>query len=89
MRDTNFPPLSRSLDFPPRSRPALQAALPAIYPAQRTISNYMIFCVCEAGKFYCDINYFICEWTDRLLREELFYLRVEFSLACVIGQQCL
>jgi hypothetical protein len=36
--------------------------------------------LCEAGKFYCEINYFIYELTSRLLRDKFFYLRVEFFL---------
>ena len=34
----------------------------------------------ERAEFYCEINIFFCEWTDRLLRDKFFYLRVEFSL---------
>ena len=45
-----------------------------------TLSNYVIFGLCEAGKFYCEINFFFCEWNDRLLRHKLFYLRVEFHV---------
>ena len=26
-----------------------------------TVGNYLKFSLCEAGKFYCEINYFICE----------------------------
>lgn len=35
----------------------------------------------ERAEFYCEINIFFCEWTDRLLRDNFFYLRAEFFLA--------
>ena len=44
------------------------------------LRKYVEISLCEAGKFYCEINYFICEITSRLLRDKLFYLRVEFRL---------
>ena len=40
----------------------------------------MIYSLCEAGKFYSEINLFCCEKNDRPLRDKLFYLRVEFLL---------
>ena len=45
----------------------------------RTLCNHLKINLCERGKFYCDINYFIYEITSRLLRDKIFYLRVEFS----------
>ena len=44
----------------------------------RTLFKYLKFSLCEAEKFYCEINYFIYELTSRLLRDKFFYLRVEF-----------
>jgi hypothetical protein len=41
-------------------RPLRAAALPAS-AAQNKLSIDAIFGLCEAGKFYCEINYFICE----------------------------
>ena len=35
---------------------------------------------CEVGKFYSQINFFFCEQNDRLLRDKIFYLVVEFTL---------
>ena len=46
----------------------------------RTLFKYLKFSLCEAEKFYCEINYFIYELTSRLLRDKFFYLRVEFFL---------
>jgi len=34
---------------------------PSYFPRITPLINYMIFALCEAGKFYCEINYFICE----------------------------
>ena len=46
----------------------------------RSLRTYIKISFSQKGKFYCEINYFICEITSRLLRDKLFYLRVEFRL---------
>ena len=46
----------------------------------RRLRKYKETGASERAEFYCEINFFFCEWTDRLLRDKFFYLRVEFSL---------
>jgi hypothetical protein len=45
-----------------------------------SLCNYVKIGLSEWGKFYCEIKFFICEITSRLLRDKFFYLRVEFCL---------
>ena len=61
-------------------QPPRKSALRIVRGEFRTLFNYLKISLCEAGKFYCEINYFICEITSRLLRDKFFYLRVEFLL---------
>ena len=46
----------------------------------QSLCKYVKFSASQKRKFYCEINYFIYEITSRLLRDELFYLVVEFFL---------
>ena len=45
-----------------------------------SLCNVLKIILPQKRKFYCEINYFICEITSRLLRDKFFYLVVEFCL---------
>ena len=61
-------------------QPPRKSVLRIVRNEFRTLFKYLIIGLCEAGKFYYDINYFSCEQNDRLLRDKFFYLVVEFLL---------
>ena len=54
--------------------------LPTTWNRFGDLGKYVEISLCKAGKIYCEINYFIYELTSRLLRDKIFYLRVEFLL---------
>ena len=61
-------------------QPPRKSVLRIVRNEFRTLFKYLIIGLCEAGKFYYDINYFSCEQNDRLLRDKFYYLVVEFLL---------
>ena len=60
-------------------QPPRKSVLRIVRNEFRTLFKYLIIGLCEAGKFYYDINYFSCEQNDCLLRDKKIYLAVEFA----------
>ena len=75
---TMFPEKEKSIRMP--CKYTFLRRLPTTWNRIGGLCNCLRISLCETGKFYCEINYFIYELTSRLLRDKFFYLRVEFFL---------
>ena len=73
-----FPETGKSVRMP--CQYTFLRRLPTTKDRFGSLRKYVEISLCEAGKFYCEINYFIYELTSRLLVDKNFYLRVEFLL---------